>query len=91
MIPGIHIESLKRNNNGKLYIKKPWGVWPDLIKISRIILSYPLADSFEFRVCLAGICLCSQNINKYSNKPAKGCERITQRFSEDLITLVEKY
>ena len=31
---------------------------------------------FEFRVCLAGRCLCSQKINKYSNKPAKGYERI---------------
>ena len=26
-----------------------------------------------------GSCLCSQNINKYSNKPAKGYERIIQR------------
>ena len=30
-----------------------------------------LAVNFEFRACLAGRCLCSQNINKYSNKPAK--------------------
>ena len=30
-----------------------------------------LALNFEFRTCLAGRCLCSQNIKKYSNKPAK--------------------
>ena len=29
-------------------------------------------DCFEFRACLAGRCLCSQNSNEYSNKPAKG-------------------
>ena len=28
-----------------------------------------LAVNFEFRACLAGMCLCSQNINKYLNKP----------------------
>ena len=33
---------------------------------------YPLMDCFEFRACLAGRCLCSQNLNEYSNKPAKG-------------------
>ena len=27
---------------------------------------------FEFRACLAGRCLCSQNLNEYSKKPAKG-------------------
>ena len=42
------------------------------LKISRIILSYPLADCFEFRACLASRYLCSKNINEYSNKPAKG-------------------
>ena len=46
---------------------------PDLLKISQIILSYPLADYFEFRACLADRCLCSQNINKYSNKHANEC------------------
>ena len=30
-----------------------------------------------------------QNINKYLNKPAKGCERMIQRFQEDLATLVK--
>ena len=36
-------------------------------------ISYPLMDCFEFRACLAGSrCLCSQNLNEYSNKPAKG-------------------
>ena len=45
---------------------------PDLLKISRIILSYPLADCFGFRSCLAGRCLCRQKINKYSHKPLKG-------------------
>ena len=53
---------------------------PDLLKISWIILSYLLVDCFEFRTYLTGRCLCSQNINKYSNKPAKGYERIIQRF-----------
>ena len=61
----------------------------DLHKISRIILSYPLAECFEFRACLAGRCLCSQNIKKYLNKPAKGHERIIiWRFSDDLATLI---
>ena len=35
-------------------------------------------------------CLCSQNINKYSNKPTKGRERIIRRFREDLDTLAQK-
>ena len=35
-------------------------------------------------------CLCSQNINKYSNKPTKGRERIIRRFREDLDTLAPK-
>ena len=35
-------------------------------------ISYPLMDCFEFRACLAGRCLCSQNLNENSNKPAKG-------------------
>ena len=30
-----------------------------------------LAVNIEIRTCLADRCLCSQNINKYSNKPAK--------------------
>ena len=38
-----------------------------------------MADYFEFRACLAGRCLCSQNIYKYSNKPAKGYKRIIRR------------
>ena len=60
----------------------------NLLKICPIILWYPLADCFEFRACLAGRCLCSQNINKYSNKPtAKGYIRIIQIFLEDLANL----
>ena len=35
---------------------------PDLLQISRIILSYPLADCFEFRACFARRCLWCQNI-----------------------------
>ena len=46
-----------------------------------------LAVNFEFRACLAGRCLCSQNINKYSNNPTKGYERIIWRFYKDLATL----
>ena len=54
---------------------------PDLLKISGIIFSYHLPDGFEFRACLASRCLCSQNINKYSNKHAsKGYERIIPRL-----------
>ena len=49
-------------------------------KCSGIILSYPLVDCFEFRTCLAGRCLCSQKINKYSNKPAEVYKRMIQRF-----------
>ena len=46
----------------------------------------------EFRACLASTsrCLWSQNINKYSNKPTKGRERIIRRFREDLDTLAPK-
>ena len=33
----------------------------DHLKISRIILSYPLADYFKLRACLAGRCLCSNS------------------------------
>ena len=54
---------------------------PDLFKISQIIVSYPLADCFEFRACLAGRCLCSQNINKYSNKPAKSSNHVSGYFT----------
>ena len=46
-----------------------------VVRSSQNVLNYsfiPLVDCFEFRICLAGGCLCSQNINKYSNKPAKG-------------------
>ena len=47
-------------------------------------ISYPpldheiagLADFFKFRACLAGRYLCSQNVNKYSNKPTNGHKRI---------------
>ena len=35
-------------------------------------------DSFELRACLASRCLCSQNIDKSSNKPAIGYKRIIQ-------------
>ena len=45
-----------------------------------------MADCFEFRTCLASRCLCSQNINKYSNKPTKGYKRMIQRFELDLTT-----
>ena len=51
-------------------------VEPELLKISLIILSYSLAECFEFMTCLAVRCMCSKNINKYSNKPAKGYKRI---------------
>ena len=51
----------------------------------------PFGVCFEFRACLAGRYLCSQNIIKYSNKPAKGYERIIQRFQEDLPTLILSY
>ena len=53
----------------------------DLLKISRIILSYPLVDCFEFNACLASRCLCSQNINKYSKYVAtKKYKRKILRF-----------
>ena len=52
----------------------------DLLKISWIILSYPLADCFEFRACLPGRRLCSQTINKYSNNPTKVYKRKIRRF-----------
>ena len=32
---------------------------------------------------------CSQNINKYTNKPAQGYERLVHRFQEDLATLIK--
>ena len=35
-----------------------------------------MADCFEFR------CFCSQNIHKYSNKPAKGCKQ-KNNYQED--------
>ena len=41
--------------------------------------------------CLSGRCLCSLNINKYSNKPAKVDERIIQRIFEDLATSIKKH
>ena len=54
---------------------------------TEIILSYCLADCFEFRACLAARCVCAaKNINKYSNKPDNRYERIIQRFYEDLAT-----
>ena len=56
-----------------------WFFSPIKVASNGIILSYPLADYFEFRACLAGRCLCSQNIYKYSNKPAKGYKRIIRR------------
>ena len=37
---------------------------------------------------MASGCLCSQNINKYSNKPTKGYKRMIQRFELDLTTLI---
>ena len=63
-----------------LYLLDTSQVTKDILKISQFILSYPLADCFEFRTSLACRCLCSQNISKYSNKPSKGYERIIQRF-----------
>ena len=54
-------------------------VEPELLKYL-IMLSYSLADCFEFMACLAVRCMCSKNINKYSNKPAKGYKRIILRF-----------
>ena len=80
--------SLKKSNNKiKQFALKKTSIryaidlkYPDLLKISGIILSYHLADCFELKACLAGRFLCSQNINKYSNKPVKGCERIIRRF-----------
>ena len=54
---------------------------PDLFQISQIILSYPLADCFEFQACLAGRCLCSQNINKYLNKPVKSSTHVSGYFT----------
>ena len=41
-----------------------------IIKVARFSF-IPLWDCFELRTCLTGRCLCSQNINKYSNKPAQ--------------------
>ena len=51
-----------------------------LLRISWIILSYPLADCFEFRAYMAGICLCHQNINKYLNMPAKRLRKNNFKF-----------
>ena len=42
---------------------------------------------FKFRACLASRSLCSQYMNKYSNKAAIGYERIIGRYQEDLATL----
>ena len=53
---------------------------PDLLKISPIILSSPLADCLEFRAYMAGICLCHQNINKYLNRPAKRLRKNNSKF-----------
>ena len=44
------------------------------LKISRIILSYPLADCFEFRACLAGRCLFMQP--KYKQILNKAQQRV---------------
>ena len=46
------------------------------------IFLYPLADYFEFKTCLAGRCLCSQNMNKYSNQPTKGYKRLLEDFKK---------
>ena len=41
-----------------------------IIKVARFSF-IPLWDCFELRACFTGRCLCRQNINKYSNKPAQ--------------------
>ena len=84
----IAVKEKKNSNQTIFFMFKNTLKLPDLLKISQIILSCPLADCFEFRAFLASRFLCSQNIKKYSNKPAKGYERIIQRFSEDLTNLV---
>ena len=42
-----------------------------IIKVATRFSFLPLWDCFELRACLTGRCLCRQNINKYSNKPAQ--------------------
>ena len=56
-----------------------WVKQPDF-KITRVILPYPFVDCFELMAFWAGRCLCSQNINKYSNKPPIWQEIIFRRF-----------
>ena len=68
----IAVKEKKNSNQTIFFMFKNTLKLPDLLKISQIICSYPLADCSEFRACLAGRCLCSQNINKHRNKPAKG-------------------
>ena len=76
-IPSAHYHWLVvSTNNDQKYKKGAKLKQPDLLRISRIILSYPLVDCFELQGLLG---LCSQNINKYSNKPAKGYEKIIFR------------
>ena len=69
-----------------MYLKKS-----DL-KISQIILLYPLVDCFDFRASLAGRFMCSQNINKYLNT-AKGFDRISLEPNVKwvLLCLVHKF
>ena len=89
-MPGDSYKSIINQLNFAVvcFISKPH-IWEKFVfKFSWIIHSYPLADCFEIRTCLIDKCLCSQNINKYSNKPAKGYKRKIRRFKEDLATLV---
>ena len=67
-------------------ILSTYGILCSHVKNTQFILSYPLADYFAFKACFAGRCLCSQNMNKYSNKPTKGYDRIIEiDFSIHLI------
>ena len=61
----IAVKEKKNSNQTIFFMFKNTLKLPDLLKISQIILSCPLADCFEFRAFLARRCLCSQNISKY--------------------------
>ena len=90
----IRLYSSQLNEETRVYVlmhiyhqRRKWLKLPDLLKISQIILSYPLADCIEFSACLAGGCMCSQNISKYSKKPVwKNNSKILRRSSYTLIS-----
>ena len=67
----IAVKEKKNSNQTIFFMFKNTLKLPDLLKISQIILSCPLADCFEFRAFLARRCLCSQNRSKYQKSLPK--------------------